>query len=184
MRITIINTWFYNYSSDHLVNSIELVDSSDNSYKLTLNKDHFFKDGDYRSGYYRDQTLLMSQNLLSAREIFSAVYGHPDKVYEKMSGGRQMAGHFLTNTVDENNNWIDQTKQKNHISDISPTASQMSRLVGLGLASKIYRNNKIIDSEKFSKNGNEVVWGTIGNASTSQGIFFEAINACGVDGYL
>ena len=141
---------------------------------------HFFKDGDYRSGYYRDQTLLMSQNLLSAREIFSAVYGHPDKVYEKMSGGRQMAGHFLTNTIDENNNWIDQTSQKNHISDISPTASQMSRLVGLGLASKIYRNNKIIDSEKFSKNGNEVVWGTIGNASTSQGIFFEAINACGV----
>ena len=141
---------------------------------------HFFKDGDYRSGYYRDQTLLMSQNLLSAREIFSAVYGHPDKVYEKMSGGRQMAGHFLTNTIDENNNWIDQTSQKNHISDISPTASQMSRLVGLGLASKIYRNNRIIDSEKFSKNGNEVVWGTIGNASTSQGIFFEAINACGV----
>ena len=141
---------------------------------------HFFKDGDYRSGYYRDQTLLMSQNLLSAREIFSAVYGHPDKVYEKMSGGRQMAGHFLTNTIDENNNWIDQTSQKNHISDISPTASQMSRLVGLGLASKIYRNNKIIESEKFSNNGNEVVWGTIGNASTSQGIFFEAINACGV----
>ena len=141
---------------------------------------HFFKDGDYRSGYYRDQTLLMSQNLLSAREIFSAVYGHPDKVYEKMSGGRQMAGHFLTNTVDENNNWIDQTKQKNHISDISPTASQMSRLVGLGLASKIYRNNSISGSEKFSKNGNEIVWGTIGNASTSQGIFFEAVNACGV----
>jgi len=141
---------------------------------------HFFKDGDYRSGYYRDQTLLMSQNLLSAREIFAAVYGHPDKLYEKMSGGRQMAGHFLTNTIDENNNWIDQTSQKNHISDISPTASQMSRLVGLGLASKIYRNNSINGTEKFSKNGNEVVWGTIGNASTSQGIFFEAVNACGV----
>ena len=141
---------------------------------------HFFKDGDYRSGYYRDQTLLMSQSLLSAREIFAAVYGHPDKLYEKMSGGRQMAGHFLTNTIDENNNWIDQTSQKNHISDISPTASQMSRLVGLGLASKIYRNNSINGSEKFSKNGNEVVWGTIGNASTSQGIFFEAVNACGV----
>ena len=141
---------------------------------------HFFKDGDYRSGYYRDQTLLMSQNLLSAREIFAAVYGHPDKLYEKMSGGRQMAGHFLTNTIDENNNWIDQTSQKNHISDISPTASQMSRLVGLGLASKIYRNNSISGSEKFSKNGNEIVWGTIGNASTSQGIFFEAVNACGV----
>ena len=141
---------------------------------------HFFKDGDYRSGYYRDQTLLMSQNLLSAREIFAAVYGHPDKLYEKMSGGRQMAGHFLTNTIDENNNWIDQTSQKNHISDISPTASQMSRLVGLGLASKIYRNSSISGSEKFSKNGNEVAWGTIGNASTSQGIFFEAVNACGV----
>ena len=141
---------------------------------------HFFKDGDYRSGYYRDQTLLMSQNLLSAREIFAAVYGHPDKLYEKMSGGRQMAGHFLTNTIDENNNWVDQTSQKNHISDISPTASQMSRLVGLGLASKIYRNSSISGSEKFSKNGNEVAWGTIGNASTSQGIFFEAVNACGV----
>ena len=141
---------------------------------------HFFKDGDYRSGYYRDQTLLMSQNLLSAREIFAAVYGHPDKLYEKMSGGRQMAGHFLTNTIDENNNWIDQTSQKNHISDISPTASQMSRLVGLGLASKIYRNSSISGSEKFSKNGNEIAWGTIGNASTSQGIFFEAVNACGV----
>ena len=141
---------------------------------------HFFKKGDYRSGYYRDQTLLISQNLLSAREIFAALYGHPDKVYEKMSGGRQMSGHFLTNTIDENNNWVDQTKVKNHISDISPTASQMSRLVGLGLASKIYRNNKVNDSENFSNNGNEIVWGTIGNASTSEGVFFEAVNACGV----
>ena len=112
---------------------------------------HFFKDGDFRSGYYRDQTLLISQNLLKAREIFAAVYGHPDKVYERMSGGRQMAGHFLTNTIDENDKWLDQTKQKNHISDISPTASQMSRLVGLGLASKIYRDNKVVNSNNFSK---------------------------------
>jgi len=97
-----------------------------------------------------------------------------------MSGGRQMSGHFLTHTIDENDNWIDQTKQKNHISDISPTASQMSRLVGLGLASKIYRNNRVNNSQKFSNNGNEIVWGTIGNASTSQGVFFEAVNACGV----
>ena len=104
---------------------------------------HFFKNGDFRSGYYRDQTLLLSQDLLTGREIFSALYGHPDKVYERMSGGRQMSGHFLTHTIDENDNWIDQTKHKNHISDISPTASQMSRLVGLGLASKIYRNNKL-----------------------------------------
>jgi pyruvate/2-oxoglutarate/acetoin dehydrogenase E1 component/TPP-dependent pyruvate/acetoin dehydrogenase alpha subunit len=141
---------------------------------------HFFKNGDFRSGYYRDQTLLISQGLLTGREIFSALYGHPDKVYERMSGGRQMSGHFLTHTIDENDNWIDQTKQKNHISDISPTASQMSRLVGLGLASKIYRNNTVNNSQKFSNNGNEIVWGTIGNASTSQGIFFEAVNACGV----
>ena len=141
---------------------------------------HFFKNGDFRSGYYRDQTLLLSQDLLTGREIFSALYGHPDKVYERMSGGRQMSGHFLTHTVDENNNWIDQTKHKNHISDISPTASQMSRLVGLGLASKIYRDNTVSNSQKFSDNGNEIVWGTIGNASTSQGIFFEAVNACGV----
>ena len=141
---------------------------------------HFFKNGDFRSGYYRDQTLLLSQNLLTGREIFSALYGHPDKVYERMSGGRQMSGHFLTHTIDENDNWIDQTKQKNHISDISPTASQMSRLVGLGLASKIYRHNTVNNSQKFSNNGNEIVWGTIGNASTSQGVFFEAVNACGV----
>ncbi len=141
---------------------------------------HFFKDGDYRSGYYRDQTLLLSQNLLKAREIFSALYGHPDILYERMSGGRQMSGHFLTKTIDDKGNWVDQTKQKNHISDISPTASQMSRLVGLGLASKIYRNNKVHNSSNFSDNGNEIVWGTIGNASTSQGVFFEAVNACGV----
>ena len=141
---------------------------------------HFFKKGDYRSGYYRDQTILISQDLLSAREIFAAVYGHPDKVYERMSGGRQMSGHFLTNIVDEEGNWIDQTKKKNHISDVSPLATQMSRLVGLGLASKIYRNNKVNNSENFSNNGNEIVWGTIGNASTSEGVFFEAVNACGV----
>ena len=141
---------------------------------------HFFKNGDFRTGYYRDQTILLSQDLLTAREFFSAIYGHPDQVYERMSGGRQMVGHFLTNSIDENNNWLNQLSQKNHISDVSPTASQMSRLVGLGLASKIYRNNIIKGSEHYSKNGDEIVWGTIGNASTSQGIFFEAVNACGV----
>ena len=141
---------------------------------------HFFKNGDFRSGYYRDMTLLLSQGLLTAREFFSAIYGHPDQVYERMSGGRQMVGHFLTNSINEKNEWINQLSQKNHISDVSPTASQMSRLVGLGLASKIYRKNNIKGSDKYSNNGNEIVWGTIGNASTSQGIFFEAVNACGV----
>ena len=141
---------------------------------------HFFKNGDYRSGYYRDQTLLLSQDLISPREIFSTFYGHADVNYESMAGGRQMAGHFLTEMLNSNKEWIDQTNKKNHISDVSPTASQMSRLVGLGLASKIYRNNKIENSSKFSSNGDEIVWGSIGNASTSQGIFFEAVNACGV----
>ena len=141
---------------------------------------HFFKNGDYRSGYYRDGTLLLAQELLSPREIFSTVYGHADVNYERMSGGRQMAGHFLSEMINSSKEWIDQTTMKNHISDVSPLATQMSRLVGLGLASKIYRNNKIRNSNKFSNNGNEIVWGSIGNASTSQGVFFEAVNACGV----
>ena len=141
---------------------------------------HFFKNGDYRSGYYRDGTLLLAQGLLSPREIFSTVYGHADVAYERMSGGRQMAGHFLSEMINNSKEWLDQTNMKNHISDVSPLATQMSRLVGLGLASKIYRNNKIKNSSKFSNNGNEIVWGSIGNASTSQGVFFEAVNACGV----
>ena len=141
---------------------------------------HFFKNGDYRSGYYRDGTLLLAQELLSPREIFSTVYGHADVTYERMSGGRQMAGHFLTEMINSSKEWINQTNIKNHISDVSPLATQMSRLVGLGLASKIYRYNKIKNSSKFSNNGNEIVWGSIGNASTSQGVFFESVNACGV----
>ena len=141
---------------------------------------HFFKNGDYRSGYYRDGTLLLAQEILSPREIFSTVYGHADVTYERMSGGRQMAGHFLSEMINSSKEWINQTNIKNHISDVSPLATQMSRLVGLGLASKIYRYNKIKNSSKFSNNGNEIVWGSIGNASTSQGVFFESVNACGV----
>ena len=141
---------------------------------------HFFKNGDYRSGYYRDGTLLLAQGILSPREIFSTVYGHADVTYERMSGGRQMAGHFLSEMINSSKEWINQTNIKNHISDVSPLATQMSRLVGLGLASKIYRYNNIKNSSKFSNNGNEIVWGSIGNASTSQGVFFESVNACGV----
>ena len=95
---------------------------------------HFFKNGDYRSGYYRDGTLLLAQELLSPREIFSTVYGHADVTYERMSGGRQMAGHFLSEMINSSKEWINQTNIKNHISDVSPLATQMSRLVGLGLA--------------------------------------------------
>ena len=97
-----------------------------------------------------------------------------------MSAGRQMGGHFTTHSLDENFDWKNLTQQKNSSSDISPTGAQMPRLLGLAQASKIYRNLKDIDSEKFSNSGNEVAWGTIGNASTSEGVFFETINAAGV----
>ena len=141
---------------------------------------HFFQKGDYRAGYYRDQTLLMAQGLLDTDKFFAALYGHPDLKYEPMSGGRQMGAHFMTSNIDQNGNWISQKDIFNHSADLSPTASQMPRLVGLAQASKIYRNLNIKDPSNFSSNGNEIAWGTIGNASTSEGVFFEAINAGGV----
>ena len=141
---------------------------------------HFFKNGDFRSGYYRDQTLLMAQNILTPENFFAALYAHTDLDYEPMSGGRQMGGHFLTKSINNDGSWRDLMKQKNHSSDVSPTGSQMPRLVGLAQASKIYRQLKIKNSKQFSSNGNEIAWGTIGNASTSEGLFFEAINAAGV----
>ena len=146
--------------------------------QLILSK--FFKNGDFRSGYYRDQTILMDQGHLSPKELFSALYAHPDIDLEPMSGGRQMGGHFVTRSIEENGSWKNLTNQKNHSSDISPTAGQMPRLVGLAQASKVYRSLNIKDSDKFSENGNEIAWGTIGNASTSEGLFLEAINAAGV----
>ena len=141
---------------------------------------HFIENGDFRSGYYRDQTLLMAQGYLTPEDHFAALYAHPDIKYEPMSAGRQMVGHFSNKLIDENGNWLDQTKQINHISDVSSIGAQMPRLVGLAQASKIYRKLDIRGSEKFSKNGNEIAWGTIGNAGTSEGVFFEAINAIGV----
>ena len=141
---------------------------------------HFIENGDFRSGYYRDQTLLMAQGYLTPEDHFAALYAHPDIKYEPMSAGRQMVGHFSNKLIDENGNWLDQTKQINHISDVSSIGAQMPRLVGLAQASKIYRKLDIKGSEKFSKNGNEIAWGTIGNAGTSEGVFFEAINAIGV----
>ncbi|MCF1192373.1 thiamine pyrophosphate-dependent enzyme [Mangrovimonas sp. AS39] len=139
-----------------------------------------FKNGDFRSGYYRDQTFMMAIGKLSIENFFSGLYANIDFNQEPMSGGRQMGGHFMTTTIDENGDWLDLTKTKNTSSDISPTAGQMPRLLGLAQASKIYRHVEGIDSSKFSNNGNEVAWGTIGNASTSEGLFFETINAAGV----
>lgn len=140
-----------------------------------------FGDGDFRSGYYRDQTFMMAIGELSARQFFSGLYAHPNIAMEPMSSGRQMGGHFATHSLDESGRWRQLTAQKNSSSDVSPTAAQMPRLVGLAYASKVYRALKDL-SEKvnFSIAGNEVAWGTIGNASTSEGIFFESINAAGV----
>ena len=138
----------------------------------------FFNKGDFRSGYYRDQTFMMAINELSVQEFFAGLYAHTDIEKEPNSGGRQMGGHFSTKTIDNKGNWLDLTSKKNSSSDISCTAAQMPRLVGLGLASKIYRNNKNLkDFKKFSNNGDEVAFGTIGDASTSEGIFWESINA-------
>ena len=140
-----------------------------------------FQNGDFRSGYYRDQTFMMAIGQLSIEQFFAGLYGHTDLDFDPMSAGRQMGGHFATHSLDENGNWKNLTAQKNSSADISPTAGQMPRLLGLAQASKIYRNVRGLENfTNFSKEGNEVAWGTIGNASTSEGLFFETINAAGV----
>ncbi|TJY36006.1 alpha-ketoacid dehydrogenase subunit alpha/beta [Pontimicrobium aquaticum] len=139
-----------------------------------------FRNGDFRSGYYRDQTFMMAIGQLTIEQFFAGLYAHTSIEADPMSAGRQMGGHFGTHSLDDNYNWKDLTKQKNSSADISPTAGQMPRLLGLAQASKIYRNVEGIDSSNFSVKGNEVAWGTIGNASTSEGLFFETINAAGV----
>lgn len=140
-----------------------------------------FKDGDFRSGYYRDQTFMMSIGELNAQQFFAGLYAHTDINKEPMSAGRQMGGHFATHSINEDGSWKNLTTQKNSSSDISPTASQMPRLVGLAQASKIFRNVKNLQNHtNFSIQGNEVAWGTIGNASTGEGVFFESLNAAGV----
>lgn len=139
-----------------------------------------FRNGDFRSGYYRDQTFMMAIGQLNIQQFFAGLYGHSDLEHDPMSAGRQMGGHFSTHSLDEKGNWKDLTAQKNSSADISPTAGQMPRLLGLAQASKIYRNVPGINKTNFSVDGNEIAWGTIGNASTSEGLFFETINAAGV----
>ncbi|WP_163517646.1 thiamine pyrophosphate-dependent enzyme [Gelidibacter japonicus] len=139
-----------------------------------------FQNGDFRSGYYRDQTFMMAIGALTIQQFFAGLYGDPNIDHDPMSAGRQMGGHFGTHSLDEKGDWKNLLEQKNSSADISPTAGQMPRLLGLAQASKIYRNVKGIHSPKFSDRGNEVAWGTIGNASTSEGLFFETINAAGV----
>ncbi len=142
-----------------------------------------FKNGDFRSGYYRDQTFMLAIGELNPTQFFAQLYAHADVNFEPFSGGRQMNSHFATRLVDGDGNWIDQTKSKNTSSDISPTAGQMARLLGLAQASKVYRNEKSLKGKewkKFSNKGNEIAFGTIGDASTSEGVFWETINAAGV----
>src|SRR5690625_1669557 len=140
-----------------------------------------FKDGDWRSGYYRDQTFMMAIGKLTVQEFFAGLYGHVDHDLEPMSAGRQMGGHFSTKTVNPDGSWKNLANEKNSSADISPTAGQMPRLLGLAQASKIYREvDSVKDKTNFSNKGNEIAWGTIGNASTSEGLFWETINAAGV----
>ena len=140
----------------------------------------FFKKGDFRSGYYRDQTFMFSLDEVTPQQFFAGLYAHTDLKHDPMSAGRQMGSSFSTHSLDENYDWKDLTKQFNSSADLSPTGSQMPRLLGLAQASKIYKKLKVTGSEKFTDNGNEIAWGTIGDASTSEGHFFESINAAGV----
>lgn len=140
-----------------------------------------FRRGDWRSGYYRDQTFAIAVGLVTIKQLFAQLYADTDLEREPMSGGRQMNNHFGNRYLNSEGEWIDQTKTYNSSSDISPTGGQMPRLVGLGYASKLYRKNKNLQkANNFSDKGNEVCFGTIGNASTSEGLFFESINAIGV----
>lgn len=140
-----------------------------------------FKNGDWRSGYYRDQTFAFATGISTIKEFFAQLYANPSVEADPSSAGRQMNCHFATRSLNEDGSWKDLTAIKNCSSDIAPTGGQMARLVGLAYASKLFRQNPELDYlANFSVKGNEVAFGTIGNASTSEGVFFEAINAAGV----
>jgi len=140
-----------------------------------------FRNGDFRSGYYRDQTFMMAIGQLTTQQFFAQLYAHTNVEEEPSSAGRLMNGHFATRFLNEKGEWLSQTATKNSSADISCTAGQMPRLVGLAYASKLYRENSALhELTDFSINGNEIAFGTIGNASTSEGHFFEAMNAAGV----
>jgi len=140
-----------------------------------------FRNGDWRSGYYRDQTFAFATGISTIYEFFSQMYAHPDIKAEPASGGRMMNGHFATRELTPEGNWVNQMELKNSSADISTTGGQIPRLLGLAQASKVYRRNKdLAYLTHFSDSGNEVAFGTIGNASTSEGVFFEAFNAAGV----
>lgn len=136
-----------------------------------------FRNGDFRSGYYRDQTFAMAIEAVTVESFFAQLYADTSIEREPASAGRQMNGHYATRSLNEDGSWKNLMEQKNISSDISPTAGQMPRLLGLALASKVYKSVKFEGSEKFSNEGNEVAFGTIGDASTAEGHFWEALNA-------
>jgi TPP-dependent pyruvate/acetoin dehydrogenase alpha subunit len=136
-----------------------------------------FQKGDWRSGYYRDQTWLFALGILSIREFFAQLYAHADVESEPATAGRAMNAHFATRYINPDGSWKDQTKNFNISADISPTGSQMPRLVGLAHASRLYRELPELNRYKgFSQGGSEIAWGSIGNASTAEGMFWESIN--------
>ena len=145
--------------------------------QIALSK--FLQPGDWRSGYYRDQTLMMALDLLTVQQYFAALYADTDLAHEPTSGGRQMGGHFATRFLDEEGNWMSHLEQVNSSADISPTAGQMPRLLGLAQASKLYKSLPEAAAAKsgFTRGGNEIAIGTIGDASTSEGPFWETMNA-------
>lgn len=141
----------------------------------------YFKEGDFRSGYYRDQTFMFAAGLATLEEFFSQLYADPNIEHDPFSAGRQMVSHFATPNVDEAGNWLDLANRKNVSSDIAPTAGQMPRSLGLAFASKCFREIPVLQSYKhLSKHGNEICFCTIGDAATSEGSFWETINAAGV----
>jgi len=140
-----------------------------------------FKNGDWRSGYYRDQTFMMAAGMMTLEEFFAQLYGDTDEDFNPGTAGRLMNNHFATRYINKDGTWMAQSKMKNSSADVSPTAGQMPRLLGLAFASKFYRNNPALKtSDQFSINGNEVAFGTIGDSSTSEGVFWETMNAAGV----
>lgn len=140
-----------------------------------------FKPGDFRSGYYRDQTFMFAIGQTTIQQFFAQLYAHADVAAEPNSAGRQMNAHFSTRLLNEDGSWRSQTETLNSSTDLSPTAAQMPRLVGLGYASRLYRElDELHHLTRFSHNGNEIAFGTIGNASTAEGHFWEAVNAIGV----
>lgn len=140
-----------------------------------------FRKGDFRTGYYRDQTFMFATGMLTLREFFAQLYAHADVGADPASAGRQMNAHFATRTLNPDGSWKNLAGELNSAADVSPTASQMPRLVGLAYASKLYRSlEELKPYTQFSNDGNEVGFGTIGNASTAEGMFWETVNAIGV----